>query len=258
MGLLIGGLLGGIIMYLLQQIRTGGIRIPPSVALGPVRLDTTGMTSFEEGAEPTGEPTDMRPFVETTGSAVGGCLSIVSAALVLIGFILPWFSCNLAWLLQGSFSGFSVLVQMIAVFFLSLLGAAGSRDISELGIGLALFLLLAITFVALIPIAGLSIARTGLRLLHSLKATQYQRSVISRAMTRAALIGLTPLICYLATAMANINFSSLGPIGFGFEVRSTDTGLWVTFAGFVVALAAGLIISITASFAEQIAQNRTD
>ncbi len=251
-GLFIGGVLGGILMYVLQEMRAGRIEAPGTLSLGPININLAGMGDAEAGTGKVVGSGSTAEFLEVAGPTAGGCLSFLGAFVVLFGFLLPWFTCNLASIFRGSFSWLSMFVQLVAFFILSIFGAAGSRDLNELGAAALLILLPTIIIVSLIPLAGLVIGRNGLRLFQAIKGTPQKQKSIGKALMRAAVIGLVPMLCYLGIATVNFDLSGLGLFGADIGVQSADIGLWVTFSGFVVSIVAGLVLSISTSVAEQL------
>ena len=251
LGFLVGGVLGGFGVAVLQQIRTGRIKIPSTIALGPVKLDTSGLSPQTTGATQETDVSSVGPLIEGGSSATGGCLSLVGAGMVLVGFVLPWFTCSIPLLaIQGSVSGFSAFVQLVFGVLLSLVSAAGvgsqrgGGGLAALGVVLVLVLIVAAVFLALTPLMGLQIGRTGLRLIQTLKTTNDQRRHIARSLTVAAVVGFVPLLCYLTNTMTNFSI--------GVQVQSLGVGLWVTMAGFALAFVAGIIISTAATLSEQL------
>lgn len=253
-GLLIGGAIGGIGVTFLQQLRTGQVRLPPSIGLGPVRLDISGLMPPADGiVRPPADTSGFAPLLEGGSSLTGGCLAAISAGMVLVGFVLPWASCNLV-ILSGSFSGLSALVTLGVWTVVALLGAAGSgsRDLAALG-GTVIALLLVVTIViALTPIMGWRIGREGLELIQSLRTSNAYRRSAAQAITRSAVIGLAPLLCYFSISISNLNLSAVPGLGSSIGFQSADIGLWITMGGFGLAFVAGLIISTAAALAEQL------
>jgi hypothetical protein len=180
-------------------------------------------------------------------------LAVIGAGLVLVGFVLPWFTCNLT-LLSGSFSGLGALIQLVVGLVLALAGTAGSRssDLNALGGIVTVLLLVVMAVVALTPIMGLRIGRQGLALIQALRTSNDYRRSAARAIARSAGIGLAPLLCYFSTAVTNLNLPALPGLGSSVRVQSADIGLWITMGGFGLALVAGLVISVAASLAEQL------
>ncbi|MBM4425282.1 MAG: hypothetical protein FJ030_18190 [Chloroflexi bacterium] len=258
LGLLIGGTLGGFAIALFQQIRTGRIKLPPTVSLGPVKMDISALSPQPGQTAQESDLSSMKPLIEGGGSATGGCLSFIGAGMVLIGFVLPWFTCNIASLISGSFSGLTVLMQLVFAVFISLAGLAGSASqygeygaaSSAMSGAIVILVALVTLFVALTPLAGLSIGRSGLRLMQSLKETADQRKRAAQGLSRVAVIGFLPLLCYFTSATANINLSGLGALGLPIEVKSADIGLWLTMAGFGVAFVGAIVISTAVSLSE--------
>ncbi|MCI0529108.1 MAG: hypothetical protein L0Y56_16855 [Nitrospira sp.] len=112
LGLLVGGVLGGVAVF--QQIRMGRIKIPPTITFDPVKLDISGLSPQTGVTTQETDVSSMRPLLEGSGSATGGCLSLIGAGMVLVGFVLPWFTCSIPMLaIQGSVSDFSALVQPV-------------------------------------------------------------------------------------------------------------------------------------------------
>ena len=255
LGLFIGGVLGGYGIALIQQIRTGRVKVPPQISLGPVKIDISALSpqTDEEGSDSKSADDwgDMAPFLEGGGSIAGGCLSLIAAGLVFLGFILPWASFDVLFL-SGQVSGLSMLVQLIIGTALMAFGTLGSE--TEFGAlsGMAVTtLLVAITaFLILVPVMGFRIGKRGLQLMQSPKATSRQRQESSRRLSRAAVLGLLPVICYLTTAVSSI--SSLSSIGI--SIKSSAIGLWVTLGGFVLAIAAGILVSTATTVADQLAR----
>src|SRR3990172_2626210 len=258
LGLLIGGIIGSFTIALFQQIRTGRIKLPPTISLGPVKIDISGLAPQAGQTTQETDLSSMKPLIEGGGSAAGGCLSLIGAGMILVGFVLPWFTCNIAQLISGSFSGLTVLMQIVFGVLLSLVGLAGSASQANqygtastaMGGVLVVLLILVTVFVALTPLMGLYIGRSGLRLVQSLKAASEQRRRAAQGLTRAAVVGFLPLLCYFTGATANINFSGLGALGLPIKIRSADVGLWLTMAGFGVAFIAGLVISTAVSLSD--------
>jgi DNA-binding CsgD family transcriptional regulator len=250
-GLFLGGLLGGLAVYLYQGIREGRIDAPDTLALGPLKLELSSIAGTEGEEGGPRDPESTARMLQSAGPPAAGCLSLAGSFLVLVGFILPWFTCNISSLIQGSFSGLTVLFQLIVFFILSLVGASGYDDFGGIGAVAILILLPVIFFIGLIPVTGFYVGRNGLRLFQTLRGTLEEQSKLGQAITRMAVIGLVPMLCYLATAVANFDFSALGLLGYGISVQSAGTGLWVTFAGFVFSIAAGVVISIYVSLAQQ-------
>lgn len=253
LGLFVGGSLGGFGMALLQGIQTGRIRLPPYVALGPIKLDLTGLSPQASAYAGQTDLPSVAPLLEGGGSLTGGCLAVISAGMVLVGFILPWFTCNLT-LLSGSFSGLSALIQLLFGLILTLVGTAGSNSSNLNTIGGILFMfLLGITVaIALTPLMGWRIGRQGLNLIQALRTSNVQRRIIAQTITRAATIGLAPLLCYFSVAVTNLNLPVVPGLGSSIQLRSADIGLWLTMSGFGLAFIAGLVISTAASLAEQL------
>lgn len=259
LGLLVGGALGGFGIALYRQFRAGRIKIPPAIVMGPLKIDLSSLTPQTQGNIEADDINTVLPLLEIGGSATSGCLSFLGAIMVLVGFLLPWFTCNIAFLMQGSASGFGVLIRLITgVLLSSVIALGGNQEGAALGGALTFLLMLVTAFLVLIPLAGLYIGRTGLRLIQSPKSSNEQRRKISRQLLWAAILGLTPSLCYLTTASSGINFSDV--IAFGVpivEVNNAETGLWVTLGGFGVAIIAGIIISTTATLAEQLLTSAT-
>ena len=247
LGLFFGGAIGGLVIALLFRVRSGRVKVPPSIAIGPLKLDTSGLVEGQREGADVAEAAELGPVVESASSATGGCLALLAATMVLIGFILPWFTCNLV-IISGSFSGFTVLVQTVLGVLLAFFAAAeGTGGVEAFSLALMLILMVAMFFVALIPLAGLSIGRSGLRLIQSLGPAQFKRKDLSRSLVRASLIGIAPLACYITTASANLNLGRVPLLGGSLGVTNADTGVWVTLGGFLVALLTGLVISALAS-----------
>ena len=249
LGLLVGGVLGGFAITLLQQVRSGQVKVPPSIEIGPLKLDTSGIAPQIREGDERADWDDVAPYIEVGGSMTSGCLALIGGGMVLVGFLLPWFSCSIPLLLSGSFSGFSMLLQLIAGVFLSSLGIFGSdSNFAAIGGALAVLLILVTAILVLIPLMGFRIGRTGLKLVQAPKITNQWRREISRNLIWTAIVGLIPMFCYLTSATAQ--FSGISTLGV--SVRSADTGLWVTLAGFVVAIVAGIVISTAAALSEQL------
>jgi DNA-binding CsgD family transcriptional regulator len=255
LGLLVGGVLGGLGMTLIQQVRSGRIQVPPEVRVGPVKLDLTGLAPQGEAAKGADavDWSNMRPVLETGGSLTSGCLALAGAGLVLVGFLLPWFTCSIPLLMSGSFSGFSMLVQLVGGVLLSALGVLGGDDFAALSGVLALILIGVTAVLIIIPLMGLRVGSKGLQLIQSPRVSSQVRRETSRTLIRTAIIGFIPMLCYLTSATAQI--SGLGFLGV--SVQSADRGLWVTLGGFGLAIVAGLVISTTAAWAEQMARPGT-
>lgn len=265
LGLLVGGALGAYGFILLSQIRSGRINVPDYLPLGPVKIDLRGLKPLPadpdmETAEPEPfDPSEVRPVVEVGGSVTGSCLSIVAALLVLVGFVLPWFSCNIASFISGSFSGLTVLVQLIVASLGALAGLILGRqsDTTLFSGGLFVIIIGAVIFVALIPYSGYRIGKAGFELLQVLRVSSTWQRAVSKTVIRAAIIGLVPIICYLSSASASIDFPALGPLDVPVEVASADIGLWITLGGFVVAVVAGMVLSTAAALADQLVKSNS-
>jgi hypothetical protein len=178
--------------------------------------------------------------------------------MILVGFIMPWFTCNIAGLIQGSFSGVTQLIAMLATLLTALFGGLTSDTAGELaasGVVIVVFVV-ATAFLAAIPVAGVYIGIYGLQLLRALRMPYWQKARLSRALIKAALVGLVPVACYVAigSAIPTVRLTKLIPGLPGIGVQSTGQGVWVTLAGFVVAIAAGFGISVTVSLAKQLAE----
>jgi len=256
LGLFVGGILGIVPVVLLYEIRSGRIKVPPKISLGPLRLDTSGLakpSERPEGAAP--DLSDVAPVVDTGGSIAAGCLTLISAGLVLLGFILPWFTCNIAGFIEGSFSGVTQLVTMLVTLLTTVFGGLSAREPESLAASgvVALLYLVVIAFLAVIPLIGLYIGFLGFRLMTSLMKPRQQRGRLSRLLIAAGLLGLVPVCCYItsASAVPNVKLDSLFPGLPGIEVQTTGSGLWVTLAGFAAAIVAGFTISVTVALAEQ-------
>jgi hypothetical protein len=252
LGLLVGGVLGGLGVTLLQQIRAGRIKVPPEMRLGPVKLDLSGLGPRADAAPQTGAAdwASMGPALEVGGSMTSGCLALTGAGLVLVGFVLPWFTCSIPLLMSGSVSGFSMLLQLVGGVLISGLGVLGGDDFAALSGALGLILVGVTAVLILIPFMGLRVGRMGLELIQSPRLSSHVRREASRTLIRAAIIGFIPMLCYLTSATAQ--FSGFGLMGL--SVQSADRGLWVTLGGFGLAIVAGLVISTTAAWAEQLAR----
>jgi hypothetical protein len=178
--------------------------------------------------------------------------------MVLLGFILPWFTCNIAGLIQGSFSGVTQLIAMLVTLLTTMLGGLTSETAGEVAASgvLAGLFVVATAFLVAIPVAGVYIAIYGLRLLKSLTMPGEQKARLSRALIKTAVVGLVPVVCYVAIASAipTVRLTQLIPGLPGIGVQSAGVGVWLTLAGFVVAIAAGFIISVATSLAKQLAQ----
>jgi hypothetical protein len=256
-GLLVGGILGAFIVAVVHQIRTGGIKLPPIIPLGPIKVDTSGLSAQPGDVAKASEGLNARPLIEGGGSATGGCLSLLGAAMVLVGFVLPWFTCNIPVLaIQGSVSGLTALLQLVFGVLLSLLGTAGigaqrgGGGLAALGLVLVSVLVGAAVFLALTPLMGLQIGRSGLRLVQTLRLTNEQRRRIARSLTMAAVIGFIPLLCYMTGTMTNLSI--------GVKVQNLGIGVWLTLAGFVVSFLAGIVISTAAALSEQLPDHQTE
>ena len=256
LGLFVGGTLGAIAIAVLYEIRSGRIKLPPKIGLGPIKIDASALAKPSDHPEGiAADISDAAPLVDSGGSIAAGCLTLISAGMVLLGFILPWFTCNIANIIQGSFSGVTQLITMTVTLLTTVFGglsSGSSDDIVASGV-LAVMFVFAILFLAAIPLAGLYIGFLGLRLMRSLRQPREQRGKLSRLLITAGIVGLVPVCCYVtsASAIPTVELSSILPGLPGIGVQSTGAGLWVTLAGFVVAIAAGFIISVTASLAEQ-------
>ena len=241
----------------LYEIRSGRIKIPPQIGVGPIKIDASALIKpSERAAGATADLSDVAPVVDSGGSIAAGCLTLISAGMVLVGFIMPWFTCNIANIIQGSFSGVTQMITMIVTLLTTVLGSltAGSPGEQAASSVLAILFLVAILFLGTVPLAGLYIGSLGLRLMRSLRESGEERGKLSRLLVKAGLVGLVPVCCYMTSASAIPTldvpqlFSGLPSIG----VQSAGAGVWVTLAGFVVAIAAGFIISVTVSLAEQL------
>lgn len=256
LGLLAGGILGAVATVLLYEIRSGRINVPSKVDLGPIQIDTSALAKpSDRRIDAAADFSDVAPMVDSGGSVAAGCLTLISAGLVLLGFVLPWFTCNLANLIQGSFSGVTQLFTMVLTLLTTVFGglfAQTSGDRAASG-GLALVIGVATLLLAVVPLAGLYIGSVGLKVMKSLRESREKRSRLSRLLIRAGIVGLIPVCLYITAASAiptvNLNEGLPGMPRIG--VQSTGPGLWVTVAGFGVAIAAGFVISVTASLAEQ-------
>ena len=256
-GLLVGGLLGGWGILLLQQIRSGRVKIPPKVSLGPIKVDLSALSPATNGDEPVTDWSGLSPAVQVGGSLTGGCLSLIAAAMIFVGFVLPWASFDLI-LFSGTMSGLSVLVQLIVGLLLALLGTfvggifglrEGSLALGAAGGLVTIILLLAVLFLFVIPLMGYRIGRVGVNILQSPQMSDISQTTNNYHLRRAALIGLVPVLCYFITASGGIlqQVSALGV-----SINNAERGLWITLGGFAIALIAGLVVSITASLANQI------
>jgi DNA-binding CsgD family transcriptional regulator len=252
LGLLVGGVIGGLGVAFLQQIRMG--KIPPVIGLGPIKLDLSGLAPKDQMDITAKDWSDMTTLVEGGGTISSGCLAMIGAAMIFTGFVLPWITCNIPFLLSGSISGFGMLVQLVTGILLSILGvgaAANEIGIAALGGALVIILILVAVVLLIIPIMGLRIGRAGLSLIQSLESSNAWRKEVARILTRAAIIGLIPLLFFITGA--NIRVSGLLNL-LGVSITSADYGLWVTIGGFAVAIIAGIAISTTAAYGEQLAR----
>lgn len=85
-GVLMGGALGGFSVYLFDLLRTGRVRLPPIIALGPVRLDISGLMPPTGGAIRPADTSGIAPLLEGGSSLTGGCLAVISAGLIPLHF----------------------------------------------------------------------------------------------------------------------------------------------------------------------------
>lgn len=254
LGLLVGGALGGLGISYYQQIRSGRVKVPPTVAIGPIKIDLSGLGPKGEGAALQPETGSIAPLLEGGSSATGGCLGILGAGMVFLGFVLPWFSCSVPMTgIQGSMSGLGALLQILGAMVMSLisaiglgglLGGEGGASVAAMGLLVVLLLLVVAVFLALTPLMGFRIGRTALSLIQTLKPTNVRRRQIARSLTVAAIVGLVPMVCSLS--------GSATTFGIGVRVQNLSTGLWVTMAGFGLALIAGTIISTAAALSDQL------
>ncbi|MGD2177437.1 MAG: hypothetical protein PVG71_06390 [Anaerolineae bacterium] len=256
LGLLLGGILGAVATVLLYEMRSGRINVPPKIGLGPIHIDTSALAKpSDRRVDAAADFSDVAPVVDSGGSVAAGCLTLISAGLVLLGFVLPWFTCNLANLIQGSFSGVTQLFTMVLTLLTTIFGglfAQSSGDRAASG-ALALVIVVATLLLAVVPLAGLYIGSVGLKVMKSLRESREERNRLSRLLIRAGILGLIPVCLYItaASAIPTVNLTQGLPGVPRVAVQSTGPGLWVTVAGFVVAIAAGFVISVTASLAEQ-------
>lgn len=256
-GLLVGGLLGGWGVALVQQIRTGRVKIPPKVSIGPIKIDLSALSPAMDNGESVTDWSGLSPAVQIGGSLTGGCLSLIAAAMIFIGFVLPWASFDLI-VFSSTSSGLTVLVQLIVGLLLALVGtfvggvfglSQGSLQLGAAGGMATILLLLAVLFLCVIPLMGYRIGKVGVNLLQSPQMSNISQTITHYNLRRAALIGLVPVLCYLITASGGV-LQQVSVLGI--SINNAESGLWITLAGFALALVAFLVVSITASLANQI------
>jgi hypothetical protein len=256
LGLFVGGILGAVPIVVLYEIRSGRIKIPPKIGLGPIKIDTSALARPpDRPAGAVADLSDTAPLVDTGGSIAAGCLSLVSAGMVLLGFILPWFTCNIANIIQGSFSGVAQLITLIVTLLTTVLSGLSGEEPGDLAASavLAVLFVVVILFLALIPLLGLYIGFLGLTSIRSLTKPKEQRGKLSRLLIAMGLVGLVPLCCCVTSgsAVPDVELAQIVPGLPGIEMETAGAGLWITLTGFVVAIVAGFAISVTASLAEQ-------
>ena len=194
------------------------------------------------------------------GSATSGCLALLSASAVLIGFVLPWASCQLSYIASGQVSGLNALVALITAFLADIgIITDKSQDVRQMGGSLGLILFIALILVILIPIMGFRIGKLGFELsllLVPSSHAKYRRKDIAKSIIISSAIGILPLLLYFSSlGMTRFNIGGLSNLGIG--VTTTDIGIWVTASGFILALGTGIAMYIFLAFNEQITQLRS-
>jgi hypothetical protein len=146
------------------------------------------------------------------------------------------------------------LIQLGFGLALAFAGAADSRlrEINTLSGLVFLVLLVVAVVIILAPLMGWRIGREGLEMIRALRSSNAYRRSVAQTITRSAVIGLAPLLCYFSTTITNFNLPSVPGLGSGLQLQTAGIGLWITMSGFGLALVAGLVISIAVSLAEQI------
>ncbi len=264
--MIVGGLLVIAAIWLYHQIQAGRIKIPSLITLGPVKIDLSEVAALrpQEGIEGEDKPKrelnlninlPKLTLGARSDTASSGWLAILGAGGVLLGFIMPWFFCNIAYI-SGSFSGLSALLQLaigIVLAFFGGLAGVGNRSDGLAGLSFITLLLLLIptAFLALVPLSAWRIGRTGYRLIQLAFKRTYELRMVSKYIIRTAVIGLVPMVCYILSASTSINFSTLSFLGLNFQAGPAQTGLWITIAGFAIAIFAGLMISSSVAQKEQ-------
>lgn len=196
------------------------------------------------------------------GSATSGCMTILGAAAVLLGFLLPWISCNLGYSASGRVNGLNLLLFLISAFLggIGSLGPDNGRNFEPIGGSFTsiLVVLIAIILVVLIPIMGIRIGKSGFdlaKLLVPTSASRFIRKELAKNIVFASVVGLIPLILYFSLlGMFYVDLGGLGNWGIG--VKSADVGIWVTTSGFLLALMTGIALLIFVAFNEQLAHLR--
>lgn len=216
----------------------------------------------QELAQPAAADGESTPsmFSEHREPLVAGGLSLLSSALILIGFfILPWFYCNLAGFVSGQFTGFHALLQFIGATLTSLVAAfsSDSNSTAEAGFLIFFLLLIATVIIADIPYSGYRIGRLGLRYIQTLDMPAEEKRKISKRLKRAAISGFIPTFIYLSFAIVGIDYSG-GYLSSDIVLTITGKGLWLTLLGFGMAFATVVLISTSASWSEQIKRKRSE
>jgi hypothetical protein len=131
--------------------------IPP----GPIKLGISGLPTPAGSSMPAGDVGIAKPIIEDGGSAISSCLSLLGAAVMLVGFVLPWFACKVALpAIRGSGNGLAALIRLGSGVLVSRLGSAGvgaqsgGGGIAALGLLLGFVLVSAAVFLALSPMMG--------------------------------------------------------------------------------------------------------
>ncbi len=118
---------------------------------------------------------------------------------------------------------------------------------------MAFTLIVVTAILVIIPFMGYRIGKTGYKILQSITTTNFDRRNLSRLLSRSAVIGLIPLL-FLLTSITT-GATDIGIIDISARAQESDVGLWVTLAGFILAIVAGIIISLAAGFGEQLAKS---
>lgn len=166
--------------------------------------------------------------VDRLGPAGGGCLGMIGAVLVMIGFLLPWASCT------------GVKASGLALTTAGLLGSSTPLgDVSKP----------ALAFLGLIPCLAIGLLGIGLAMLPAAARERVRAGWFSlRALGGVMLGGLgligLGLVCAFFFGLQTQK-NQADTLGFGVLV-SLKGGFWVTAAGFLAALVGALVAAVTA------------
>ncbi len=262
--MIVGALLVVAAVWLYRQIQSGGIRVPPLIKIGPIRIDLSEIVTAAEPGVADGEsPETPKREVNlnvsmpklnvgaSSSTSTSGWLAVLGAGAVLFGFIMPWFFCNIGFI-SGGFSGLTALIQLVWGIILAALGGIlglgnNSGGLAGLSIITLLLLLIPAYLLFLVPLSGWRIGRTGYRVIQGEATFAWSLRNTSKFLIRTATIGLIPMVLYWIFTATGFDLSALRFLGLNFSAGQAQTGLLLVMGGFGLAIVAGMMLGSVAT-----------